>query len=48
MISLFIWILMNGFIFHYDPNVISEQTKIIISVICIASDLNLFATISKK
>lgn len=35
---------MNGIIFHYDPNIVAEEIKMIIAVICVASDLNLIAT----
>lgn len=48
MITLLIWCIMNGIIFHYDPNIITEETKMIIAVICVASDLNLIATGSRK
>lgn len=48
MITLFAWCILNGFLFHYDPNVMTENTKIIIHVICIASDMNFIATLSRK
>lgn len=48
MITLLVWCVMNGFIFHFDPNIIVEDTKMIIAVICVASDMNLIATFSRK
>lgn len=48
MITLLIWCVANGLFFHYNPNVMTESTKIIILVICVASDLNLIATLSRK
>lgn len=48
MITLLIWCIVNGFIFHFDPNVITEDTRMIIDVICVASDLNLIVTLSRK
>ena len=48
MITLLFWCLLNGFLFHFDPNAMAEDTKIIIHVICIASDLNLITTIINR
>lgn len=48
MITLLIWCIVNGFIFHFDPNVITEDTRMIIDIICVASDLNLIFTLSRK
>ena len=48
MITLFVWCILNILLFHYDPNAMSENTTIIILVICIASDMNLIATLSRK
>lgn len=48
MITLFIWCLLNGFLFHYNANIIAEETKMIIAVICVASDLNLLVTLGRK
>ena len=48
MITLLVWCIMNGFIFHFDPNIIAEDTKMIVAVICVASDINLIATLSRK
>ena len=45
MITLIFWIFINGFLLHFDPNAMTENTKILIHVICIASDLNLFNTL---
>lgn len=45
MITLFIWCIANGFFFHYDVTIISEETKLLIAVICVASELNLLATL---
>ena len=46
MITLMVWCILNGFIFHFDPNIMTEEIKMIINVICIASDLNLITTLS--
>lgn len=43
MFTLFIWCITNGFLFHYNPNIMSEETKMIIAVVCVASDLNLIS-----
>lgn len=48
MITLLLWCIMNGFIFHFAPNTVAEDTKMIIDVICVASDLNLIVTFSRK
>ena len=48
MITLLVWCVLNGFLFHYDPNAMAEDTKIIINAICMASDMNLIATWSRK
>ena len=48
MITLLIWCIVNGFIFHFNSNTIAEDTKMIIAVICVASDMNLIATLSRK
>ena len=48
MITLLIWCIVNGLILHFDPNVITEDTRMIIDVICVASDLNLIVTLSRK
>lgn len=48
MITLFAWCIMNGFIFHFNPNTLVEETKMIIAAICVASDMNLMATLSRK
>lgn len=45
MITLFICCIANGFFFHYDMTIISEETKLLIAAICVASELNLLATI---
>lgn len=48
MITLIVWCILNGFIFHFDPNIMTEETKILIHIICIASDLNLITTLSNE
>lgn len=48
MFTLFIWCIINGFLFHYNPNIMSEETKMIIAVVCVASDLNLIITLVRK
>lgn len=48
MITLCIWCIVNAFLFHYNAINLTEETKIIILVICIAGDLNLLATFSRK
>ena len=48
MITLIIWVIINLFIFQLDPNVMTENTKIIIITICIASDLNLITTLINR
>ena len=45
MITLLFWCFLNGFLFQFDPNAMAEDTKILIDVICIASDLNLIITL---
>ena len=41
MLTLFLWCIINGFIFHYNASEFIPDTKVIIIVICLASDLNL-------
>lgn len=48
MITLLVWCVLNGFIFHFDANSIAEDTKMIIDAICVASDLNLIVALSGK
>ena len=48
MITLLFWCFLNGFLFHFDPNAMAEDTKIIILVICTASDLNLINTLLNR
>ena len=48
MITLIVWCIANGLFFHFNANIIAEETKMIIIVMCIASDLNLLATFSRK
>lgn len=48
MFTLFIWCIVNGFLFHYDPTIMSEATKTIIATVCVASDLNLIITLVRK
>jgi len=48
MITLLFWCVLNGFLFHFVPSVMTENTKILIHVICIASDLNLITTLLNR
>ena len=48
MITLITFSIMNGLVFHCSPNTITEEIRIIISVICVASDLNIIATLGSK
>lgn len=48
MFTLFVWCIVNGFLFHYDPTIMSEETKIIIAVVCVASDLNMLIALVRK
>ena len=48
MITLLLWFIINRFIFQLDPNVMTENTQIIIITICIASDLNLLTTLMNR
>ena len=48
MITLLFWCILNGFLFHFNPNAMAEDTKIIILVISIASDLNLITTLLNR
>ena len=48
MITLLFWCFLNGFLFHFDPNAMTEDTNTIILVICMASDLNLITTLLNR
>lgn len=48
MITLLFWCILNGFLFHFNPNAMAEDTKILIHVISIASDLNLITTLLNR
>lgn len=48
MITLLVWCIVNGFLCHFDISTVAEDTKILILVICTASDLNLITTFSSK
>ena len=49
MITLLFWCVLNGFLFHFAPSaMVTEDTKILIHVICIASDLNLITTLINR
>ena len=48
MITLFFWCFLNDFLFHFDPNAMVEDTRILILVISIASDLNLITTLLNR
>ena len=44
MITLFIWCIMNGFLFHLDAKLITDDMRMLTTIIGLASDLNMFAT----
>ena len=44
MITLLLYCFLNGFLFHFDPDIMTDNTKILILIICIASDLNFINT----
>lgn len=44
MITLFIWSLLNGFLFHLDAKLITDDMRMLITIIGLASDLNMLAT----
>ena len=48
MVTLLIYCFLNGFLFHFDMNTMTENTRILILLICIASDLNLLTTIWRE
>lgn len=48
MITLFVWCIVNGLLCHFNVHDVTEDIKMLIVIICIASDLNLFATFSRK
>lgn len=48
MITLIACSIMNGLVFHCNPNAITEEIRIIIATICVASDLNIIATLGSK
>lgn len=48
MITLLIYCFLNGFLFHFDPDIITDNTKILIHIICIASDLNFITTLLRN
>lgn len=48
MITLLVWCIANGLFFHFSTSNITEETRMIIIIICMASDLNLLATFSRK
>ena len=48
MITLLIYCFLNGFLFHFDPDIMTDNTRILIHVICISSDLNFFTTLLRK
>ena len=48
MITLLFWCLLNGFIFHFDPNTFSEEVKMMTIVICVANDLNMLVSLGRK
>ena len=48
MITLLLYFFLNGFLFHFDPDIMTDNTKILIHIICIASDLNLLTTLWRK
>lgn len=48
MITLLFWCVLNGFLFHFDPSAMTENIKILLDVICIASDLNMITTLLNR
>lgn len=48
MITLLVWCIANGLLFHFNTSNITEEIRMIIIIICIASDLNLLATFGRK
>lgn len=48
MITLLFWCVLNGFLFHFASSDTTENTKILILVICTASDLNLITTLLNR
>ena len=48
MITLLLYCFLNGFLFHFDPDIMIDNTKMLIHIICIASDLNFIATLLRK
>ena len=48
MITLLLYCFLNGFLFHFDPDIMTDNTKILILIICIASDLNFITTLWRK
>ena len=48
MITLLIYCFLNGFLFHFDQDIITDNTRILICIICIASDLNFITTLWRK
>lgn len=48
MITLCIWCIVNGLLFHFNTSNITEEIRMLIIIICVASDLNLFATFSRR
>lgn len=48
MITLIVWSIVNGFLFQFDISAMAEDIKMLVCVICIASDLNLIASFGRK
>lgn len=48
MITFLIYCFLNGFLFHFDPDIMTDNTKILAHIICIASDLNLITTLMNR
>ena len=48
MITRIVWSIANGLFFHFNTSNITEEIRMIIIIIGMASDLNLFATFSRK
>ena len=44
MITMLIWSLFNGFFFHIDTKFITEDMRILMTTIGLASDLNMLVT----
>lgn len=48
MITLVIFTILNGLLFHYEVSSFYEETKAIITLLCLISDLNIIFRGGKK